>query len=65
MYFDWPWKLCIRDFFFVFFFQHFFRIEAMYIVSYSNCAAYNKSVEVAQGLTTFLNLVYLGLKGGR
>ncbi len=36
----------------------------MIIVTYSNCAIFNKSVEVAQGLTTFLNLVYLGLKGG-
>ena len=44
------------------FFPHIFFL---YIVKNSNCAAYNKSVEVAQGLTTFLNLVYLGLKGGR
>jgi hypothetical protein len=36
----------------------------MNIVTHSNCAAFNKSVEVAQGLTTFLNLVYLGLIGG-
>ncbi len=49
------------------FFLHFFFFlvnAVMYIVTNSNCAAFNKSVEVAQGLTTFLNLVYLGLKGG-
>ncbi len=56
-------QLCIHDFFL--FFLTFFLVKAMYIVSNSNCAAFNKSVEVAQGLTTFLNLVYLGLKGGR
>ncbi len=49
-------QLCIHDFFYIFFW---------YIVTNSNCAAFDKSVEVAQGLTTFLNLVYLGLKGGR
>ena len=48
-------QLCIHDF---------FSVTAMYIISNSNCAAFNKSVEVAQGLTTFLNLVYLGLIGG-
>ncbi len=47
------------------FFLHFFLVNAvMNIVTNSNCAAFNKSVEVAQGLTTSLNLVYLGLKGG-
>jgi hypothetical protein len=38
---------------------------ALYIVKNSNCASLNKSVEVVQGLTTSLNLVYLGFKGGR
>jgi len=48
------------------FFVYFFVSEnvVMIIVISSNCATFNKSVEVAQGLTTFLNLVYLGLKGG-
>jgi hypothetical protein len=54
-------QLYIHDFFCTLF----FLVKAMYIVKNSNCAAFDKSVEVAQGLTTFLNLVYLGLKGGR
>ena len=48
-------QMCIHDF---------FSVTAMYRISYSSCVALNKSVEVAQGLTTFFNLVYLGLKGG-
>ena len=48
--------------------MHFFStlfFFSLYIVENSNCASFNKSVEVVQGLTTFLNLVYLGFKGGR
>jgi hypothetical protein len=58
-------QLCIHDFVFICFVNIFFSVTAMYIISNSNCAAFNKSVEVAQGLTTFFNLVYLGFKGGR
>jgi hypothetical protein len=57
-------QLCIHDFF-SFVLLTFFSVKAMYIISNSNCAAFNKSVEVAQGLTTFFYLVYLGFKGGR
>ncbi len=56
-------QLCIHDFFSLYCY-HYFSVTAMYIISYSSCAALNKSVEVAQGLTTFFNLVYLGVKRG-
>jgi hypothetical protein len=36
----------------------------MYIVTNSNCAAFNKSVEVAQGLTTFFEFSVLGVERG-
>ncbi len=49
----------------LFFVNFFVSVNVVMItVTNSNCATSNKSVKVAQGLTTFLNLVYLGLKGG-
>jgi hypothetical protein len=60
-----PLDNCVSMIFFSLYCYHYFSATAMYIISYSSCAALNKSVEVAQGLTTFFNLVYLGFKGGR
>jgi len=34
------------------------------IIMYSNCAAFDKSVEVAQGLTTFFEFSVLGVERG-
>jgi hypothetical protein len=56
---------CVSMIFFPFIVNIFFPVTAMYRISYSSCVALNKSVEVAQGLTTFFNLVYLGFRGGR